>query len=96
MLEEQLSDGREWLLDTEIPGLADISAHILFGWIAVFKHLRDLFDLKTVPHTVAVRLQPHSSFFLANLTGMKVDYPSEGVPQDCPGFECRYRAEVSK
>ena len=95
-MEEQLSDGREWLLDTEIPGLADISAHIIFGWIAVFKHLRDLFDLETVPHTVAVRSQPHSSFSVANLTGIKVDCPPEGVPQDRSGFECRYRTEADK
>jgi len=53
LLEEQLSDGREWLLDTEAPGLADISAHIFFGWIAVFRNLRDLFDPKTVPHTAS-------------------------------------------
>jgi hypothetical protein len=54
-LEEQLSDGREWLLDTDAPGLADISSHVIFGWISVFKNLRDLFDPKMVPHTVAVR-----------------------------------------
>jgi len=53
LLEEQLSDGREWLLDTEIPGLADISAHATFGWIAIFKNLRDLFDPETVPYTAA-------------------------------------------
>lgn len=55
LLEEQLSDGRKWLLDTETPGLADISAHILFGWVSVFKILKDLFDPKVVPHTVEVR-----------------------------------------
>lgn len=55
LLEEQLSDGREWLFDTKTPGLVDISAHGIFAWIAVFKNLRDLFDPKTVPHTVAVR-----------------------------------------
>jgi len=54
-LEEQLSDGREWLLDTEIPGLADISAYMTFGWISFFKGLRDLFDPKGAPYTVAVR-----------------------------------------
>lgn len=51
LLEEQLSDGREWLLDTEAPGLADISAHASFGWVAVFRSLRDLYDPKAVPHT---------------------------------------------
>jgi hypothetical protein len=54
LLEEQLSDGREWLLDTEIPGFVDISAHTVFGWVAVFKLLKDLFDPKAVPHTAAV------------------------------------------
>jgi len=54
-LEEQLSDGREWLLDTEVPGLADISAHTIFGWIVIFKNLRDLFDPKMAPYTIAVR-----------------------------------------
>ncbi|KAF9651127.1 hypothetical protein BDM02DRAFT_3163906 [Thelephora ganbajun] len=53
LLEEQLSDGRGWLFDTEAPGLVDISSHILFGWIVFFKHLRDLFDPKTVPHVIA-------------------------------------------
>lgn len=55
LLEEHLSDGRQWLFDTEIPGLVDISAHAVFGWITIFNNLRDLFDPKTVPHTVAVR-----------------------------------------
>jgi len=52
LLEEQLSDGREWLFDTVVPSLADISAYAIFGWIAVFKLLRDLFSPKTSPRTV--------------------------------------------
>ena len=38
-----------------IPGLADISAHTVFGWIVISKNLGDLFDPKAVPCTVAVR-----------------------------------------
>ena len=96
LLEEQLSDGREWLLDTEIPGLADISAHMSFSWISFFKSLKDLFDPKVVPYTVKVRLQTHSSFSHAGLTGMKVDHPPEGISQDCSGFERRHRGEADK
>ncbi|KAJ7744477.1 hypothetical protein DFH07DRAFT_834450 [Mycena maculata] len=32
-IEEQLSDGREWLFDTEHPSLADISVHFVCAWI---------------------------------------------------------------
>jgi len=32
-LESQFEDGREWLFDTEQPGLADISLYFIFAWI---------------------------------------------------------------
>jgi len=33
LLEEQLSDGRHWLFDTEEPTLADISVHFVAAWV---------------------------------------------------------------
>ena len=59
MLEEQLSDGREWLMDTESPGLADLSVHYVWEWMLQFRplrHMKDLFDPTVFPATVAVSL----------------------------------------
>ncbi|KAI0082451.1 hypothetical protein K474DRAFT_516878 [Panus rudis PR-1116 ss-1] len=53
LLEEQLSDGRTWLLDTKEPSLADISAHFVFSWIRYFRVLKDLFVGDTFAKTVA-------------------------------------------
>ncbi|OCH84663.1 hypothetical protein OBBRIDRAFT_863201 [Obba rivulosa] len=39
LLEEQLADGRERLIDTETPSLADLSAHLAFKWVRFFKAL---------------------------------------------------------
>lgn len=44
LLEEQLSDGREWLFDTESPSLADVAAHIFYSWASYMRILKDLFD----------------------------------------------------
>jgi hypothetical protein len=78
LLEEQLSDGREWLFDTDVPSLIDISAHATFGWLSVFRLLRDIFDPKTVPRTVEVLPVALSLLFMI-LTGVEVDHPYEGV-----------------
>ena len=56
LIEEQLSDGRQWLLDTESVGLADISAHFLLNWALGFKHLKELFDKQAFPNAVAVSI----------------------------------------
>ncbi|KAG6817457.1 hypothetical protein H0H87_008625 [Tephrocybe sp. NHM501043] len=33
LLEEQLNDGREWLFDSKLPSLADISVHFILTWV---------------------------------------------------------------
>ncbi|TFK43570.1 hypothetical protein BDQ12DRAFT_731573 [Crucibulum laeve] len=52
LLEEQLSDGREWLFDTELPGLADISVHFIFAWIRGFRGTESLFDEAQFPNAL--------------------------------------------
>jgi len=53
LLEEQLADGREWLLDTETPSLADVSLHVIYSWNMYFRVLRDLYDTNTFPKSIA-------------------------------------------
>ncbi|KAI0700791.1 hypothetical protein BC835DRAFT_1326554 [Cytidiella melzeri] len=52
LLEEQLSDGRHWLLDTEKPGLADIGIQFFFAWLQRFKTIKDIYDPAVVPKTL--------------------------------------------
>ncbi|RDB22647.1 hypothetical protein Hypma_010238 [Hypsizygus marmoreus] len=52
LLEEQLSDGREWLFDTDIPSLADISVHFIFDWIKGFRPAKPLFDAQKFPNSL--------------------------------------------
>ncbi|KAG6821247.1 hypothetical protein H0H93_002357 [Arthromyces matolae] len=33
LLEEQLNDGREWLFDSQLPSLADVSVHFILSWL---------------------------------------------------------------
>ncbi|KAF7977663.1 hypothetical protein HWV62_3100 [Athelia sp. TMB] len=49
LVEEQLSDGREWLFDTEQPSLADVSVYFPYDWI---KWKKDLFDTSKFPHAI--------------------------------------------
>lgn len=56
LVEEQLRDGREWLFNTESPGLADISVHFLLAWVGKFPGVKSLFD--TTPKTSQVRIAP--------------------------------------
>ncbi|KAF5331708.1 hypothetical protein D9611_007708 [Ephemerocybe angulata] len=53
LLEEQLSDGREWLLDTAQPGLPDISVHFILAWAKGFESAKSLWDEKRFPHVLA-------------------------------------------
>lgn len=57
-MEEQLSDGREWLFDTEQPSLADVSVYFPYDWI---KWKKDLFDTSKFPHAIQVSLLPFAS-----------------------------------
>ncbi|KAJ7512478.1 hypothetical protein B0H11DRAFT_2214273 [Mycena galericulata] len=52
LIEEQLSDGREWLFDTELPSLADISVHFVYVWIKNFNGVDSLFDAGTFPKSL--------------------------------------------
>lgn len=52
LVEEQLNDSREWLFDTELPSLADVSVHFVFAWGRSFKGTDSLFDAKRIPRTI--------------------------------------------
>jgi glutathione S-transferase len=51
LLEEQLLDDREWLFDTELPSLADISVYFVYAWIQLFWK-KELFDARKFPKSV--------------------------------------------
>ncbi|KAH8106019.1 hypothetical protein BXZ70DRAFT_917812 [Cristinia sonorae] len=53
LLEQQLSDGRQWIMDTTSPGLVDISAHVVFRWLGFFKSVREIFDINVFPQSIA-------------------------------------------
>ncbi|EKM59834.1 uncharacterized protein PHACADRAFT_250570 [Phanerochaete carnosa HHB-10118-sp] len=53
LIEEQLADGRQWLLDTESIGLVDVSAQVFFTWARLFKNLREIFSADAFPQTLA-------------------------------------------
>ena len=53
-MEEQLSDGRQYLLDTEQPGLVDIDVHFLHSWFRTFKNLKEVYDPAVFPKTIEV------------------------------------------
>ncbi|KAF7313758.1 Glutathione S-transferase [Mycena chlorophos] len=52
LVEEQLSDGRQWLLDTETPSLADISVHFVYAWTKSLPGSKELFDEQAFPNTL--------------------------------------------
>ena len=54
LLEEQLSDGREWLFDTKSPGYGDFSVHFIYSWIMYFRIMRDVLNADKFPFSVAV------------------------------------------
>lgn len=58
LLEEQLSDGRDWVFDTETPNLADLSAYFVLFWLKAFKAFRNVYDPKHCPKTLAVSAYP--------------------------------------
>jgi len=61
LVEEQLSDGREWLFDTELPSLADVSVHFVYAWLKSFRGVETLFDASTFPKSLEwiARLTAH-------------------------------------
>lgn len=54
LVEEQLRDGREWLFDTESPGLADLTVHFYLAWVSKFPGVKSIYD--TAPVTCQVRV----------------------------------------
>ncbi|KAF8812403.1 hypothetical protein BYT27DRAFT_7239890 [Phlegmacium glaucopus] len=52
LVEEQLSDSRDWLFDSELPSLADISVHFVLAWAKSFDRKGSLFDIKRIPNTL--------------------------------------------
>lgn len=54
MLEEQLADGREWLFDTVKPGLGDIAAYTVYGWVIRFRAVRAAFSSEKFPWSLKV------------------------------------------
>lgn len=54
LLNEQLSDGREWILDTVTPGFADVGIYFLLAWMRSFRKTRPVFDPEHFPHAVSV------------------------------------------
>lgn len=54
LIEDQLSDSREWLFDTEGPSLADISVHFIFAWVKSLPAGRAIFNEKLYPNLLLV------------------------------------------
>ncbi|KAJ7720803.1 hypothetical protein B0H16DRAFT_1896741 [Mycena metata] len=52
LIEEQLSDGRTWLFDTETPSLADVGVHFVLAWLRPFPGAQSLFDAETFPNSL--------------------------------------------
>ncbi|TFK28776.1 hypothetical protein FA15DRAFT_664830 [Coprinopsis marcescibilis] len=59
LVEEQLSDDRVWLFDTETPGLADISVHFVLAWVQSLKTGGSLFDPYPLTQQWLRRLTAH-------------------------------------
>ncbi|GJJ08252.1 hypothetical protein Clacol_002462 [Clathrus columnatus] len=53
ILNEQLSDGREWIFDTVTPGFTDVGIYFVLAWIRTFRKTRPVFDSVQFPHAVA-------------------------------------------
>lgn len=57
LAEQQLSDGREFFLDTVSPSLADIAMFFNFSWITKNKGMDKVLDSAVVPHFMKVRVK---------------------------------------
>jgi hypothetical protein len=54
MLEEQLSDGREWVMDTVSPGLADVALDFVLTWVRPLPAAKALHNLEQFPRIATV------------------------------------------
>ncbi|KAF9006419.1 hypothetical protein BDQ17DRAFT_1351698 [Cyathus striatus] len=97
LVEEQLSDDREWLFDTELPGLADISVHFMLSWAKGFKSTHSVLDAGSFPFTgkwisrLSSFLQSkqdiqHARMKLSGVDAAKVIF-SASRESDPPGFD---------
>ncbi|KAF8587196.1 hypothetical protein K439DRAFT_1407840 [Ramaria rubella] len=53
LCEEQLHDGQDWFLNTQTPGLTDVSIHFALACIRSFRESRHIFDAAQFPRTIA-------------------------------------------
>ncbi|KLO18059.1 hypothetical protein SCHPADRAFT_867167 [Schizopora paradoxa] len=51
ILEEQLSDEREWLFDTDEPGYGDLSVHFFWSWVIQFRGMKEVLSSSKFPKT---------------------------------------------
>ncbi|KAL0070540.1 hypothetical protein AAF712_002379 [Marasmius tenuissimus] len=72
LIENQLADGREWLLDTVSPGLADLSVHYIYSWVMLnsmgffnSEVVNSLFERSRFPKTI--KWLEHFNEFTDNL-----------------------------
>jgi hypothetical protein len=54
VLEQQLADGREWLMDTRAPGLADLGTEFVVSWLSGFSAAKKAQIPERFPHVAAV------------------------------------------
>jgi len=53
LLEEQLSDGREWLFDTDKAGYGDLSVHFFWSWVVQFRGMKEVLSPNKFPKSNA-------------------------------------------
>jgi len=97
LLEEQLLDGREWLFDTELPSLADISVYFIYSWIRLFWK-KGLFDAQKFPKSLewisrCAQFLEHKRAISAKTSNMSGDDTAKLItsstyePYDVVGFD---------
>lgn len=59
MLEEQLSDGREFVFDTEEVGYGDLAIYAVYGWVLRFRGAKAALTPEKFPNSHAVSTGMH-------------------------------------
>jgi len=73
LIEEQLSDSRDWLFDTEGPSLADITVHFILSWAKSLPAGQSILDEQRHPKTLLVGdAITDSCYHLLNLASFAV------------------------
>jgi len=78
LADEQLADGREWLFDTELPSLADISVHFIYDWIRPFG-LDELFTAEKNQNPRVMQWMSRMDKYLADRKGVAPFTDTSGV-----------------